>query len=394
MSIVIPDFNFNIPTRIEFGLDKFKMTGKLVKNFGRKALIVFYKNSSRKNLLDDCRILLEREGIEAVSFEEVVTNPDCKIMDRGRKLAEAEGCDLIIGLGGGSVIDAAKAIAVTVAEKAGIWEIVEGREITKTPLPIVAIPTTSGTGSEATQYAVISNPEKKQKEGIGKKEFYPLLSIVDPLLTAGMPMGLTAAVGLDALTHAIEGYTTRFASPVTDSLAEQSIKLVGKSLRRAVFNGKDIEARSDMMLASLLAGMAITLADTSLAHVIGEAVGAVFGIHHGLAVALSLPAVMEYNCFTNVDKFKNISVFLGETVTGISDLDAAKRAPKAVRQLIYDLKAPRGLKVLGVEMNEHVLNLCTRPGWDDANLRPASREEFSALLSGSLSPEMSYWNIS
>jgi len=393
MSIVIPDFNFNIPTRIEFGLDKFKMTGKLVKNFGRKALIVFYKNSSRKNLLDDCRILLEREGIEAVSFEEVVTNPDCKIMDRGRKLAEAEGCDLIIGLGGGSVIDAAKAIAVTVAEKAGIWEIVEGREITKTPLPIVAIPTTSGTGSEATQYAVISNPEKKQKEGIGKKEFYPLLSIVDPLLTAGMPMGLTAAVGLDALTHAIEGYTTRFASPVTDSLAEQSIKLVGKSLRRAVFNGKDIEARSDMMLASLLAGMAITLADTSLAHVIGEAVGAVFGIHHGLAVALSLPAVMEYNCFTNVDKFKNISVFLGETVTGISDLDAAKRAPKAVRQLIYDLKAPRGLKVLGVEMNEHVLNLCTRPGWDDANLRPASREEFSALLSGSLSPEMSYWNI-
>jgi len=393
MSIVIPDFNFNIPTRIEFGLDKFKMTGKLVKNFGRKALIVFYKNSSRKNLLDDCRILLEREGIEAVSFEEVVTNPDCKIMDRGRKLAEAEGCDLIIGLGGGSVIDAAKAIAVTVAEKAGIWEIVEGREITKTPLPIVAIPTTSGTGSEATQYAVISNPEKKQKEGIGKKEFYPLLSIVDPLLTAGMPMGLTAAVGLDALTHAIEGYTTRFASPVTDSLAEQSIKLVGKSLRRAVFNGKDIEARSDMMLASLLAGMAITLADTSLAHVIGEAVGAVFGIHHGLAVALSLPAVMEYNCFTNVDKFKNISVFLGETVTGISDLDAAKRAPEAVRQLIYDLKAPRGLKVLGVEMNEHVLNLCTRPGWDDANLRPASREEFSALLSGSLSPEMSYWNI-
>jgi len=386
-------FMFNIPTKIEYGLNKFSELGNFVQGMGKKALIVSYEDKCLKNQLDECQQLLREVGISSIFFEEVVTNPSHTLIDKGTQLALSEGCDLIIGFGGGSAIDVAKTIAVTAVEHVGIWEIVEGKNINQKPLPMIAIPTTSGTGSEVTQYAVISNPEQKRKEGIGKKEFYPLLSIVDPMLTIGMPVGLTAAVGLDALTHAIEGYTTRLASPVTDALAELSIGLIGRSLRKAVFDGKDIAARSDMMLASMLAGMAITHADTSLAHVIGEAMGAVFNIHHGLAVTLTLPAVMEYNCFTNIDKFERIAELLGEATEGLSSREAARLAPGAVRQLIFDVEAPRGLAALGAKEDDHVLDLCTRPGWDASNMRSASRDEFTALIKGSLSPEMSYWKI-
>jgi alcohol dehydrogenase len=392
MSDSMTGFMFNIPTRIEYGTDKFRQIGFYLKGMGTKALIVSSAGSSLKELQNECRKLLKKEGIQSVLFAEVVSNPGCTLIDRGCRLAVEEGCDLIIGLGGGSAMDAAKAIAVVAVEKVGIWQIVEGRDITGSPLPLVTVPTTSGTGSEVTQYSVISNPDKLMKEGIGKREFYPVLSIVDPLLTLSMPAGLTAAVGLDALSHAIEGYTTVNAGPLTDIMAETAIGLIGKSLREAVFSPDDINARADMTLASMLAGMAITHADTSLAHVIGEAVGAVFNVHHGLAVILALPAVMEFNCFTNIEKFKKIAELLGEPIKGVPVREAAIMAPGALRKLIHDLGVPRGLSALGVTEDERVLALCTRPGTDSANLRPASEDDFKALIRGSLSAEMSYWD--
>ena len=393
MSDSTTGFMFNIPTRIEYGTDKFRQIGSFLKGMGTKALIVSSAGGSLRELQSECRRLLEKEGIQSVLFAEVVSNPSCHLIDRGSLLAVEEQCDLIIGLGGGSAMDVAKAIAVTAVKEAGIWEIVEGRAITWSPLPLVAVPTTSGTGSEVTQYSVISNPDKLMKEGIGKKEFYPVLSIVDPLLTLSMPASLTAAVGLDALSHAIEGYTTVHAAPLTDILAETAIGLIGKSLREAVFSPDDIRARADMALASMLAGMAITHADTSLAHVIGEAVGAVFNVHHGLAVILALPAVMEFNCFTNISKFKKIAGLLGEPIKGLPDREAAMMAPGALRKLIYDLGVPRGLSALAVVEDERVLALCTRPGTDGANLRSAREDDIRALIKGSLSAEMSYWDI-
>lgn len=389
----LSSFSFNMPTRIEYGLNTFSSIGKFSKSFGRKALIVSTSDGTLESWQESCRDLLNAEGIDSVLFDGVVTNPSYKIIDAGCSVAEDENCDLIIGLGGGSAIDVAKAIAVSVTEKTGIWNIVEGHEITKKPLPVIAIPTTSGTGSEVTQYAVISNPEKKRKEGVGKQEFYPVLSIVDPMLTLSMPKNLTAAVGLDALTHAIEAYTTVFADPISDSLAETAIGLVGRSLRQAVFHPDEIGPRSDMMLASMLAGMAITHADTSLAHVIGEAIGALYPVHHGLVVSLTLPAVMEFNCFSSIEKFRTIASLLGESVEAIPHRDAAALAPAAVRKLIYDLNIPRGLAAIGVKKDPEVLNLCTRPGSDEANVRPTSREDFEMIIDGSLSEDMSYWKL-
>ncbi|MCJ7520335.1 MAG: iron-containing alcohol dehydrogenase [Anaerolineaceae bacterium] len=385
------NFIFHFPTRIEYGLNKFSNLSEYVKGLGNKALIVSYKDKSLSSYISECQKMLEKGGIKSVLFEEVETNPTHQIINQGTEFAIREQCDMVIGLGGGSAIDVAKTIAVASVEKVDIWDIVEGKKLSNKPLPMIAIPTTSGTGSEVTQYAVISNNEKKRKEGIGKKEFYPTISIVDPMLTAGMPSKLTAAVGLDALTHAIEGYTTKFTNPMTDALAEMAIQLAGKSLRKAVYEGNDINARSDMMMSSMLAGMVITHTDTSLAHVIGEAMGAVFNVHHGLGVALTLPAVMEYNCFSNVVKFARIAELLGESIKGLSKRDAAKLASSAVRKMIFDLEVPRGLAALGAKEDDYVLDLCCRPGWDAANLRPASRDDFTKLIKGSLSPEMSYW---
>lgn len=391
MSAASSSFIYDIPTRIEFGDGKLKELGKYAAQFGTHVLIVSYKDQNLRNLIEKVSDNLDSSGLKVTRFEEVETNPTNVIMDQGTELARDKGCDVILGLGGGSAIDVAKVISVAFVENLKAWEIVEGKPLTHLPLPVIAIPTTAGTGSEVTQYAVISNRELKRKEGIGKKEFYPKVSILDPSLTLGLPPALTASTGLDALTHAIEGYTTKLANPVTDALAEKAIFLLYRSLFTAFKHGDDLAARSDLLLGSMMAGMVITHSDTSLAHVIGEAVGAVFNTHHGLSVAITLPAVMEFNLDTNIDKFAKIAELMGEKHGAGIPSGLAKKAPEAFRKLIRKLQVPEGLGQLGVVEDEHVLELCTRPGWDASNLRPASKEDFVKLIRGSISRNMSYW---
>jgi len=304
-----------------------------------------------------------------------------------------EKCDVVIGLGGGSPMDVAKAIAVVAVENIDIWKIYEGAPITKKPLPMIAIPTTAGTGSEATQFTVISNHKIHRKEGFARHEFYPTLSILDPLLTIGLPPAITAATGMDVLTHGIEAYTCRAATPATDVYAVEAIRLASQYLRRAVYFGKDLEARSKMLWANTLAGMAISQSDTSLAHVIGEAVGAVYNTPHGLSVALALPAVMEYNCVANIKKYAHITRLMGENTDGLDDRAAALKSAACVRNLISDLGLPHGLASLGIDDLEEVMALVNRPGMDVSSPRPAGSSDFEILVKGSLSPAMSYWEF-
>ncbi len=289
MNIPQNDFTFFLPTKIEFGFDKFKKLAEYASPLGKKAVLVSYKDKSLESLISTCHVMLKEKVLAVVPYEEIIENPTYQIVDQGAALARKEKCDLVIALGGGSVIDAAKGIAVcAVEENASIWEYVEGRQITRDPLPLIVIPTTAGTGSEVTQYAVISNHEQNRKEGFGKPQFYPRIAIVDPGLTLGLPQKLTAITGMDALTHAIEGYTTKFTNTLTDNLARLSITLISGSLRTAFKTGDDKQARYNLMLGSMLAGMVITHTDTSLAHVIGEATGAVFHISHGLECSVNL----------------------------------------------------------------------------------------------------------
>lgn len=386
-----PAFFYDLPTRIEFGLDKVHSLAEHCSRYGKKVLIVSYKDKSLVKSIDQAEAELRAKGLNVVRFEEVETNPVNTVVDACADLARAEKCNVVVGFGGGSAMDVAKAVAVTAVENVAIWQIVEGLPITTRPLALIAVPTTSGTGSEVTQYAVISNPQQKRKEGFGKKEFYPLVSILDPLLTVSAPPKITAATGMDALTHAIEGYTTKLANPLTDCLAEKAIGLIADYLPRAYADGQDLEARYNLMLGSMLAGMVITHCDTSLAHVMGEAVGAVFNTGHGLSVALCMPAVMEYNLETNVQKFAKIARLLNKQTHATDTHEAAIQAPQAFRDLLKKVNLPQGLAALGATEDEQVLKLCTRPGWDASNQRPAGREDFVALLRGSLSVHMSYW---
>lgn len=387
------NFDYFFPTKMVFGIGKFETLGEEVAVLGKRAMIVSYSGNSLAGLVDKAADMLKKNGVTPIIFNEVNINPDRKIVDRGRDLARQEKCEVIIGLGGGSPMDVAKAIAVVAVDNADIWKIFEGQPITQRPLPMVAIPTTAGTGSEATQFVVISDHEKHRKEGFARHQFYPTLSILDPLLTVSLPPAITAATGMDVLTHGIEAYTCRAATVATDIYAVEAIQMAAQYLRQAVYCGSDLEARSKMLWANTLAGMAITQSDTSLAHVIGEAVGAVYDTPHGLSVALALPAVMEFNCVANLEKYAHITRLMGEDVNGLSVREAALKSAACVRNLISDLGLPHGLASLGVSDLTEVMELVNRPGMDCASPRPANSQDFEKLVQGSLSPAMSYWEF-
>jgi alcohol dehydrogenase class IV len=388
----MPPFSFYFPTRLVFGSGKISTIGEEVAKLGSRALLATYPLDSLGVVVDHAIDLLKQAGVSTVVFAEAISNPSNLLIDKGSQLARDERCDVVIGLGGGSAMDTAKGIAVAAPENVGIWKIFEGAPIQHASLPVVAVPTTAGTGSEATNYMVVSNYVLHRKEGFARPQFFPGISIIDPLLTISMPPSITAMTGMDTLVHAIEAYTSRLASPVSDMFAVEAIQLVAKSLLQATRDGQNLEARTDMLLASTMAGIAITHADTCLAHVIGEAVGAVFNTLHGLSVSLALPAVMEYNCLANPSKYAMITGLMGGG-EALSETQAAQKSPALVRQLIKDLGLPCGLAALGVNESDEVTALVNRPGADASNPRPADAKAFEILIKGSLSPFMSYWDF-
>jgi alcohol dehydrogenase class IV len=386
------DFNFYFPTRLVFGQGKFATLGEEVSKLGKRAMLVTYPNNPLAEIVRQAVDLLNKNGVSTVIFSEATANPTHHIVNKGSELARREQCDVVIGLGGGSPMDVAKTIAVAAPENVDIWKIYEGTPITTKSLPMVAVPTTAGTGSEATFYAVISNHELHRKEGFARQQFFPSVSIIDPLLTLSLPPRITAETGMDALTHAIEAYTSRLASPVSDMFAAEAIRLVGTSLRQVVENGNNLVARTNMLLATTIGGIAITHADTCLAHVIGEAVGAVFDTGHGVSVSLTLPAVMEYNCLSNISKYASITRLLGAG-DGLTEREAAMKSPSLVRQFILDTGLPSGLAALGVSASSEVTALVNRPGMDASNPRTTDAKAFELLIKGSMSPAMSYWEM-
>jgi alcohol dehydrogenase class IV len=384
-------FSYYFPTRIIFGIGKFDTIGEEVAALGKRAMIATYSNNSLAEYVERAVELLKRNGVTSFIFNEVTANPDRVLVNKGGELARKEKCDVIIGLGGGSAMDVAKAIAIIAVENVDIWKIYEGKPITQTPLPMVAVPTTAGTGSEATQFVVMSDHTIHRKEGFARPQFYPRLSILDPLLTVKLPPEITAATGMDALTHAIEAYTCRAATHATDVYAVEAIRLIPQYLHQAVYFGDNLEARSNMLWANSLAGMAISQSDSSLAHVIGEAVGAVYDTAHGLSVSLALPAVMEYNCVANISKYAHITRLMGEGAGCLTDREAALKSASVIRNLIKDLGMPQGLAALGVSDLTEVMALVNRPGTDCSSPRPADSEAYDKLVKGSMSPMMSYW---
>ncbi|MDA3789474.1 MAG: iron-containing alcohol dehydrogenase [Desulfobacula sp.] len=343
-------FSFNLPTRIEFGNGVSATVGSEAKALGGSCVLLVTDPGVRKaGVIDSIENCLVETGLKVVVFDDVAPNPRDISITEGAALAKHENCDMVVAVGGGSAIDTAKGI--TVVHKYGgtiqdyesdeeFWFKVPG-EVT----PLIAIPTTSGTGSEVTLWAIITDSKRSLKMGVGDPKMTAKVALLDPELTISLPRGITASTGMDALTHAIEAYTANCSNPLTDSLSLTSIRLISQNLRRAFANGEDRAARSDLMLGSLLAGVAFGNADTASVHAMAETIGGVYDTPHGVANAIYLPVVMDYNTLALPGKFATIAEAMGECVDSLSPMAAARKAVEAVRELSNDLRIPTAREV-------------------------------------------------
>lgn len=306
-----------------------------------KALIVTDKGIIEAQIIDDVTKKLTENNLEFAIFSEVSPNPTVKNVNEGLELLKKENCDYIISLGGGSPQDAAKAIGI-LATNGGDIRDYNGVFLSKNKsLPIIAINTTSGTASEVTINYVITDEEKKIKMVIVDSNSLATISINDPELMLKKPKQLTAATGMDALTHAIEAYTTLGAYRLSDILTLESIKIIGESLENAVENGEDLEARSKMAWGSFIAGLAFSNCGLGIVHSMAHQLGSEYNLPHGVANAILLPEVVEYNLSSNYKKFKEIAEALGENVKLLSDEEGAKKAVEAIRKLSNKIDIPK-----------------------------------------------------
>ncbi len=378
------EFTFQLPTTVCFGTNVASSIGDRCREYNAKRIfIVTDQGVAKAGIVEQIKKTVNDAGIETVIFDEVEPDPSLETVHNCASCFKEENCDLILAVGGGSPIDTAKGVRVIVENGGHIRDYAGVNKIPKpSAIPLIAVPTTSGTGSEVTVFAVLSDWENNIKITIASPYLAPQLAIVDPLLTLTAPPSVTAASGIDALAHAIETYVSLKAQPPAEALALRAIELIGESLRPAVANGSDEEARTKMSLGSLLAGMAFNNSLLGLTHSIGAALSGHAHVGHGVAIGLLLPHVMEFNAIARLEKFKKIAVALGEDVKNLSLREAAFRSVKAVRELIGDIALPRQLREVGVteDMVENIAKDAMGHGMLKVNPRKVTEKDIVTIL--------------
>ncbi len=292
--------------------------------------------------------ILEDADVAYETFDRVEADPSIRVVRDGLAMAQKVAPDALIGLGGGSSMDIAKVISVLMANDGDVTDYMGTDRVPGPGLPKVTMPTTSGTGSEVSPIAVLSDEEEHLKKGMVSEHLYADVALVDPTLTLTLPPAVSAYTGVDALTHAIEAYTNKHAHPLIDTLALRAIGLIGGNLRRAVACGEDRQARYNMSMASLLGGMCLGSVNTGAVHALAYPLGGEYDVPHGVANSLLLPYVMRYNLISDLERFAKIAAALGENLDGLSLRDAADRAVDAVMQLCQDVGIVTRLKELDI----------------------------------------------
>jgi alcohol dehydrogenase class IV len=376
--MMLPEyFEFSLPTRLVYGAGIMETIGDAVKPFGeRKAILVTDEILVKAGPVGKVEAGFKKTDIKiACTFDKVPPNSTIKTVEKCAALARKHKCDMVIAVGGGSVIDTAK-VANILLVKGGKVEDHMGAYLlspSEALLPAIYIPTTAGTGSEVTKVAVIADPDNDVKLPFAEEQFLPQLAILDPELTASMPGKLTAATGMDALTHAIEAYVDKEWSPASDALALHAIKLITGNILQACAKPADMEARGAMLAGSFLAGVAFSHSMVGMVHAIAHALGGVYHIPHGLANALVLPEVMAYNLDAQVDRYADVALAMGVSfpqvinhgqsllksnrfdflskIAGMSDIDALK-----------DLVSTSSFKARGL-LSRAIGNLGFVDGW-------------------------------
>jgi len=341
--------SFRSPHLILAGVGSLERLGEEAKALeAKKGLLVTDKGVIASGIVEKIQAVLKREGIVIDIFDKVISDPDIGCAEACIEMAKKGKYDLILGLGGGSSMDIASVASVMCTNPGTVQDYL-GVNLVKNPgIPTILIPTTAGTGAEATPNAILTDTEAKLKKAVVSPYILPRVAIVDPLLTLSMPPTVTSSSGIDALTHAIETYTSNNATILSELFSKEAIIRIGRSLRTAVANGNNLEARYDMSIGSLYAGIAITNAGVTAVHALAYPLGGQFNVAHGIANGLLLPYVMEFNVLGDIPKFAAIAQFLGEKVEHFPLLEQAYRAAESVKALYSDLKIPQSLTELGV----------------------------------------------
>ena len=317
----------------------------------KKAFIVTDKELVKFKVVEKVTRLLDEAGLPYEIFDEVKANPSVEVIKQGVEKFKASGADYLIAIGGGSPIDSSKAIGIIIdnPEFSDVLSL-EGVAPTRNKcVPIIAIPTTAGTAAEVTINYVITDEEKKRKFVCVDVHDVPIVALVDPEMMSSMPRGLTAATGMDALTHAIEAYVSTDANPLTDAAALMAITMITQYLPKAVANGTYMKARDKMAYGQYLAGIAFNNASLGYVHAMAHQLGGFYNLPHGVCNAFLLPHVEEFNLIGNANRFRDIAKAMGENIDGLSTMDAARKAIAAIRQISEQVGIPKNLRELGVK---------------------------------------------
>jgi alcohol dehydrogenase class IV len=378
-------FNFlPIPTDVHFGFGSSRSLPAHVRALAAGRVFVVTDPGVRASgIVDRVTAALDEAGIDFSIYDRVTADSGSTVISEAVDELKTAGAEVVVGLGGGSALDTAKAVAALATNPGSPLDYVGLHKVRNRPLPTVAIPTTAGTGSEVSLWAVFTDDARKLKVAMGGVLLYPTVALCDPDLTMELPPALTASTGMDALAHAIECYTNKACQPISAALALRAIELIGGHLRTAVLNGGDRESRYAMLLASTMAGMAMNPTRLGLAHALAMPLGSwSLKIPHSIAIAVTLPLVMHFNAPAAPDRFASVARALGGQTDGGSTLDAAGRAAPAVGCIASAIGIPKGLSAYGLR-DDHVSEVvdeAMKSGNVAVNPRATSREELAEIL--------------
>lgn len=371
-------FRFQFPTEVIMGEGKLAELGSSCARFGKKAFLVFDPFLKGSQILDRIRADFAENGIAIVEFSDIVPNPRNTSIDAATEQCRAADCEMVVVIGGGSAIDTAKANALMATNPGTCWEYTERQgEPVRRPerrgLPLIVVPTTAGTGTESTSFSVINNPAQKRKCTIISPYLYPDVSLIDPTIMAGIPPHLTALTGLDTFAHALEAFISTNANPVTDMLALRSIELFSRSIRAAVKDGSDLEARADMAMSCGLGGLAIGNAGVTLPHAMGQPLGALTDAPHGGTLAACLPQVVAWTLPKAADRFAKVAELLDpKRVRDLPVEEQAAALPAILQELYADLGVDVSFGKYGLAATDIdvLVELCFKGFQQDINVHP------------------------
>lgn len=366
---------YYIPTKVIFGNNSLKKTTSIIRSFNPNKIMLVTGRKSMKELGVTDKIINYLKDYQVVTYNRAQQNPSVSTVEDGLWFLKDEKCDFVIGLGGGSAIDTAKAVSVLSKNQGSVHEYLsENRKTVNRGFPLIAIPTTAGTGTEVTQYASIIDEKKKRKFSLSHEYFHPSIAIVDPFLTVSVPKYVTATTGLDALSQCIEAYWSKNHTSISDIFALKGIDLIFNNLVNAFNFSENIEYRGQMSLASLFSGIAISIAETTIVHSVSYPLTVHFEVPHGLACALTLSSFMRYNSNAVKDRIYNIARTIG--------VETVDECIRKVEELILSLEIPRRLGDVGVQRRdiELIVREGFRPDRAGNNPREVSKEDLRAIL--------------